>query len=76
MAEGDIPIRMKRYLGQWLMIGALAAMTAGVMPAPTAVERSYGMTSASISNIHTYGEQSSTGNPFGTWLQSFVLIIP
>jgi hypothetical protein len=49
-------------------------MTADVIPAPTAVEYSNG-----VPNIHTYGEQSSIGNPFGliwTWLQSFVLIVP
>jgi hypothetical protein len=65
-------MKMKRFLGQLVMIGALAAMTAGVMPAPTAVEDING-----VPNIHTYGEQSSIGNPFSmvwAWLQS--LIIP
>jgi hypothetical protein len=49
-------------------------MTADVIPAPTAVEYSNG-----VPDIHTYGGQSSIGNPFGliwTWLQSFVLIVP
>jgi len=66
-------MRMKRFLSQLVMIAALAIMTAGVMPAPTAVEYSNG-----VPNIHTYGEQSSIGNPFGliwTWLRSSVLII-
>jgi hypothetical protein len=67
-------MRMKRFLGQLVMIVALAAMTAGVMPAPTAVEYSNG-----VPNIHRYGEQSSIGNPFGlvwTWVRSFAFIIP
>jgi hypothetical protein len=61
-------MRTKRFLGQLVMIAALAVMTAGVMPAPTAVE-----------NIGTYGEQSSIGSPFSLmWivLGSFVVTIP
>ena len=66
----------KLFLGRLVMIAALAAMTSGVMPAPTAVEYACGR--ASVPNIHTYGEQSSIGNPFNLmwiWLESFVLPI-
>jgi hypothetical protein len=68
-------MRTKRFLGQLVMIAALAVMTAGVMPAPTAVEYPKGV---SMPNIHTYGEQSSAGNSFALmwiWLQSFALTI-
>jgi hypothetical protein len=67
----------KRFLGQLVMIAALAVMTAGVMPAPTAVEYGNGL-GVSVPNIHTYGEQSSVGNSFGLmwiWLESFALTI-
>jgi hypothetical protein len=50
------------------MIAALAAMGAGVVPAPTAVE-----------SIGTYGEQSSVGSPFElAWIVfgSLVVTIP
>jgi hypothetical protein len=60
------------------MIAALAVMTAGLMPAPTAVEHGRGLGTASLQNIHTYAEQSWIGNPFDlmwTWLQSFVFTI-
>jgi hypothetical protein len=68
-------MRTKRFVGQLVMIAALAVMTTGVMPAPTAVEDRYG---ASVPNIHTYDEQSSIGNPFDLmwiWLETFVLPI-
>jgi hypothetical protein len=71
-------MRTKRFLGQLVMIAALAVMTAGVMPAPTAVEYASGLKSASVPNIHTYGEQSSIGNPFDLmwiWLENFALTI-
>ena len=61
-------MRTKRFLGQLVMIAALVVMTAGVMPAPTAVE-----------SIGTYGEQSSVGNPFAlAWIvfESFIVTIP
>jgi hypothetical protein len=71
-------MRTKRFLGRLVMIAAFAVMTAGVIPAPTAVEYACGLKSANLPNIHTYGEQSSIGNPFDlmwTWLESFVLTI-
>jgi hypothetical protein len=69
-------MKTKRFFGQLVMIAALAVMTAGVMPAPTAVEYACGR--ATVPDIHTYGEQSSIGNPFELmwiWLGSFVLPI-
>ena len=68
-------MKTKRFLGRLVMSAALVVMTAGVMPAPTAVEDRHG---ASVANIHTYGEQSSIGNPFDLmwiWFESFVLPI-
>jgi hypothetical protein len=65
----------KRVLGHLVMIAALAVTTAGVMPAPTAVEYAK---RATVPNIHTYGEQSFIGNPFDVawiWFQSVVLPI-
>jgi hypothetical protein len=61
-------MKTKRFFGQLVMIAALAVMTAGVVPAPTAVE-----------NIGTYGEQSSIGNPFSLmWIVfgSFIVTMP
>lgn len=66
----------KRFLGQLVMIAVLAAMTAGVMPAPTAVEYACGLKKASVPNIDTYDEQSSVGNPFEMmwiWLETATL---
>jgi hypothetical protein len=61
-------MRTKRFLAQLALITALAVMTAGVMPAPTAVE-----------SIGTYGEQSSVGSPFTlAWIVfgSFIVTMP
>ena len=68
-------MKTKRFFGKLVMIAALAVMTAGVMPAPTAVEYAK---SVSVPNIHTYGEQSSVGNPFELawiWFENVVLPI-
>jgi hypothetical protein len=67
-------MKTKQFFGRLVMIAALAVMTAGVMPAPTAVEDRYG---ASVPNIHTYGEQSSIGNLFDMawiWFETVVLL--
>ena len=71
-------MKTKWFVGRLVMIAALAVMTAGVMPAPTAVEYATCLKRASVPNIQTYGEQSSIGNPFDlmrVWLESFVLPI-
>jgi hypothetical protein len=67
-------MKTKRFAGQVLMIAALAVMTAGVMPAPTAVE--YPVCGKSpVPNIHTYGEQSSQGSLFDqirAWIHAMI----
>jgi hypothetical protein len=76
--QKEMPMTTKRVLGQLVMIAALAVMTAGVMPAPTAVEYACDVKSPSVPNIHTYGEQSSIGNPFDLawiWFETVVLQI-
>jgi hypothetical protein len=66
-------MRTKRFLGQLVMITALAVATAGVMPAPSCSEGC-----GKTIDIHTWDEQSSVGNPFElAWisLESFVVTI-
>jgi hypothetical protein len=74
LCEGETPMKTKRFAGQILMIAALAVMTAGVMPAPTAVEYAAGRKSA-VPDIHTYGEQSSQGSLFDqirAWIHAMI----
>jgi hypothetical protein len=68
-------MRTKRFAGKVLMIAALAVMTAGVMPAPTAVEYAAGRKSVNVPNIATYGEQSSQGSWFDqirAWIHAMI----
>jgi hypothetical protein len=70
-------MKTKQFFGRLVVIAALAVMTAGVMPAPTAVEYAAGLNSARVPNIHTYGEQSSIGNPFElAWIWFETVVLP
>ena len=65
----------KRVLGRLVMI-ALAAMTAGVMPASTCRNCRW-RTDWSVPNTYTYDEQSSIGNAFELawiWFETVVVL--